>query len=529
MTTPANTTVPDTSLTFLSKAYSGDKLTFNRGIEREALRVDASGKLALTPHPLFLGSKLTHPTITTDFSESQLELITPVAHSADQALTLLNDVHRFVYSGLNDEVLWSASMPCVLRDDPNIPLAQYGTSNLGRLKTTYRNGLSTRYGRAMQTICAIHYNFSVDKSFWQHLAVLENQTHDKHYRSRRYFDLMRNFRRLSWLPVYLFGASPAVCKSFVQGRQHQLQEFDAGSLYHQNATSLRNGDLGYQSETQAGMLNVCYNSLENYVSTIASAIGTPHAHYQKLGVKRDDQYLQVSGNILQSEAEFYTTIRAKCVPPKGENFLKVLKEDGVEYIEVRLLDVNPYLPLGIDASQIHFLDALLLYCLLTASPDHDDQLCASVSNNVRAVVYNGQDTRTLLNDMGRDRNLKSWGTEILDGVMGVARWLDRVNGVEVYQRSVAAQQAKVTDSGLIPSSRIIEDMRADAKSFGRFAMAQSLAHKASFQQQVLSRAELSYFQELAAKSVRDQALLESQPGPTFDVYLKSLLAAYKAL
>lgn len=529
MTTPSNNSSLDASLTFLRKAYTGNKLTFNRGIEREALRVDPTGKLAQTPHPLFLGSKLTHPTITTDFSESQLELITPVAHSADEALTLLNDVHRFVYSGLKDEVLWSASMPCVLKDDPHIPLAQYGNSNLGRLKTTYRSGLSTRYGRAMQTICAIHYNFSVDKSLWEHLAFLEKQTPDRHYRSKRYFDLMRNFRRLSWLPVYLFGASPAVCKSFVQGRQHQLHEFDAGSLYQENATSLRNGDLGYQSETQAGMVKVCYNSLDNYVSTIASAIGTPHEQYQKLGVKKDDQYLQVSGNILQSEAEFYTTIRAKCVPPKGENFLKVLKADGVEYIEVRLLDVNPYLPLGIDATQIHFLDALLMYCLLTNSPDHDDQLCASVSNNVRAVVYNGQDTTTLVNDMGRDRSIKSWGTEVLDGVMQVAQWLDSVNGVDVYQRSVTVQQAKVADAGLIPSARIIEDMRADTKPFSRFAMDQSLVHKAEFQQQTLSPAELSYFQELAAQSVRDHALIESQPGPTFDAYLASMLATYKEL
>ena len=517
------------SLTFLGKAYAEGPLEFNRGIEREALRVDAAGNLAQTPHPEFLGSKLTHPTITTDFSESQVELITPVAKTADAALSLLNDVHRYVYSGLGEESLWSASMPCALGDDQSIPLAQYGPSNLGRLKTTYRHGLSNRYGRAMQTICAIHYNFSVDASLWQHLAHLEKQTNDKHYRSRRYFDLMRNFRRLSWLPVYLFGASPAVCKSFVKGRKHALHDFDADSLFLEKATSLRNGDLGYQSETQAGMLDVCYNSLDNYIGTLAKAICTPHEIYQKLGVKHGQEYLQVSGNILQSEAEFYTTIRAKCVPPKGANFLTTLKAEGVEYIEVRLLDVNPYLPLGIDETQIHFLDAFLLYCLLTASPEHDPALCASVSSNLRAVVHNGQDTSTSIENLGQQQSIKTWGQAVLLDVMHVARWLDKTNGVDVYAASVSAQQAKLMDSGKIPSARIIADMRAESSSFFRFAMNQSQAHKAEFERQGLSQTELTYFQALSEKSLREQAQIEATPGPSFDDYLAAMLKTYKSL
>ena len=517
------------SLTFLSKAYADGPLEFNRGIEREALRVDAAGKLAQTPHPTFLGSKLTHPTITTDFSESQVELITPVAKTADAALAMLNDVHRYVYSGLGDETLWSASMPCVLGEEQSIPLAQYGPSNIGRLKTAYRQGLGNRYGRAMQTICAIHYNFSVDPSLWQHLSHLEKQTNDKHYRSQRYFDLMRNFRRLSWLPIYLFGASPAACKSFVKGRKHSLQDFDADSLFLENATSLRNGDLGYQSETQAGMLDVCYNSLDNYIGTLAKAICTPHEIYQRLGVKHDQQYLQVSGNILQSEAEFYTTIRAKCVPPKGANFLATLKDEGVEYIEVRLLDVNPYLPLGINETEIHFLDVFLLYCLLIASPEHDPALCASVTSNLRAVVHNGQDTSTIIDNLGQQQSIKAWGQTVLADLMHVAQWLDKTNGVDVYATSVGAQQAKLADSGKIPSARIIEDMRAEPMPFFRFAMNQSQAHKAEFKRQALSQTELAYFQALSETSRREQAKIEATPGPNFDAYLEAMLKTYQSL
>ena len=147
-------------------------LRFNRGLERETLRVDSSGQLAVTPHPGFLGSKLCHPMITTDFSESQLELITPVQHSASDALNQLNDIHRFIYSGLDGEILWPASMPCTLPPSNEIPLAQYGSSNLAKLKNTYRSGLGNRYGRTMQTICAIHYNFSFPDNFWPVLATL---------------------------------------------------------------------------------------------------------------------------------------------------------------------------------------------------------------------------------------------------------------------------------------------------------------------------------------------------------------------
>ena len=222
----------------LDKASAAELLTFNRGIEREALRVSPAGSLAQTPHPAAFGSKLTHPKVTTDFSEAQLELITPVVRSTRAAIDDLDQIHRYLYKELGDELLWSASMPCVLENDDVIPLAYYGTSNLGRLKTTYRSGLGYRYGRAMQTICAVHYNFSFADSFWQWLKSAENSDEsDKDYTTRRYFDLMRNFRRWSWLLTYLFGASPAVCNSFVQQREHELIRFDEGTFYLPHATS----------------------------------------------------------------------------------------------------------------------------------------------------------------------------------------------------------------------------------------------------------------------------------------------------
>jgi len=168
-----------------------------RGIEKESLRARPDGTLALTPHPPGLGSPLTHGYITTDFSESQLELITGAHETAERCLAELTDIHQFVYRVLDDggragrdaETLWCSSMPCALPSDEEIPVGRYGASNVGRMKTVYRIGLSHRYGRRMQTISGIHYNFSFPGAT-----------------SEQYFALIRNFRRHSWLPLYLFGA-----------------------------------------------------------------------------------------------------------------------------------------------------------------------------------------------------------------------------------------------------------------------------------------------------------------------------------
>ena len=236
-------------------------LGMRRGIEKESLRAQASGALALTPHPAALGSALTHPSITTDFSESQVELVTGVHASVDAALDELTQIHQFTYRTLKsvgDEMLWVSSMPCGLPTDENIPVARFGSSNVGRAKSVYRLGLSHRYGRRMQTISGIHYN-------WSFPGVTNAQ----------YFGLIRNFRRQAFLLLYLFGASPAVCSTFVAGRQHELQTLNGGTMYMPNGTSLRMGRLGYQSDAQAS-LAVSYNSLEGYGASLQDALTRPY-------------------------------------------------------------------------------------------------------------------------------------------------------------------------------------------------------------------------------------------------------------
>jgi glutamate--cysteine ligase len=515
------------TLQLLAK-FDSASLRFNRGIERETLRVDPQGNLSLKPHPAFLGSKLSHPSVTTDFSESQLELITPVSVSVSETLETLSDTHRYIYSGLQDELLWSSSMPCVLPEDDKIPLAYYGDSNLGQLKTTYRNGLGNRYGRSMQTICAVHYNFSFTEGFWQTLAEQEGRSNTANYRTNRYFDVMRNFRRFSWLPIYLLGASPAVCDSFVNGKQHNLDELGNNSLYLENATSLRNGDLGYQSDAQSSILNICYNSLDNYVEKIASAVATPYAGYESLQ-SNSNLLPQLNDSILQSEAEFYTTIRAKCVPEKGSNFLQALKDDGVEYIEVRLLDVDPYEPAGISEASIKFLDTLLLYCLLTESPKHDTTLCSSVTENVAKTVRTGRQTSTLLSDQGTQRELGVWGQEILSQLKPIAEMLDKNVAGSSHIDALNLQSAKLLDSTKTPSGKIMQDMNVQDISYLRFAMNQSIAHRDHFQQTPLSKSELARFEEMARLSLQQHQATEAETQLPFERYLADIQAEYLPL
>ncbi len=345
-----------------------------RGIEKESLRVRPDGRLATTPHSASLGAALTHPHITTDFSESQLELITGVHASAEACLAELTAIHQVVYRAIGNEVLWCASMPCRLPADDAIPIGRYGSSNVGRAKSVYRMGLAHRYGRRMQTISGIHYNFSLPDAAG----------------TDAYFALIRNFRRHSWLLLYLFGASPAVCSSFVAGRNHELVRLSDDTHHLPYATSLRMGRLGYQSDAQS-RLAVSYNSLQSYGASLQEALTRPYPPYEAIGIRDGDDYRQLAVSLLQIENEFYGTIRPKRVIRPGERPLHALRERGVEYVEVRLMDLDPFFAVGITAGTMHFLDTFLLHCLLRDSPPDTPQEIAALGRNQQRVAARGRE------------------------------------------------------------------------------------------------------------------------------------------
>lgn len=494
--------------------------SFNRGIERESLRVNGNGELALTPHPAALGAKLTHPCITTDFCESQLELITPVFQTVDEVLDDLERIHSFVHHSLSDELLWPASMPCRLPSENDIPLADYGRSNIALQKKTYRSGLGVRYGRSMQTISAVHYNFSPVDALFTQLATLAQVEDTAGFRNRRYFGMMRNFRELSWLPVYLFGASPAVASSFVKADAHpSLVRFDNQTLFCTHATSLRNGSLGYQSDTQNGLMDVCYNGIDSYISALVHGITTEHEPYARLNTD-PAKIIQLNSSLIQSEAEFYTTIRAKCVPRTGENFLRALSR-GVGYVEVRLLDLNPFAVLGIDADAVCFLDLLLLHCLLSESPDHPPERCRAVANNLQAVVWEGRKDPAgmhLLTPNGHT-SLASWGIEVL---AALEPWAEQLG--DRYVTSLQRQREKLQQTALTPSAEMLTRMRDQRMSF--LELGTELAQQQHLEIPRLDAVTMRDFEASAKQSLDALARRESTPEPPFREFLADLNNEY---
>lgn len=518
--------------TFAEPANNASLRGILRGLEKESLRVTPEGTLAQTDHPHALGSALTHPHITTDYSEALLEFITEPFADVEPLLEQLDNIHRFTYQQLatNRERLWPASMPCILGSDAEIPVARYGSSNSGQMKTVYRVGLGHRYGRSMQTIAGIHYNFSLPDEFWQ---VLQTQTGNQQslqdFKTERYFGLIRNFRRNFWLLIYLFGASPAVCSSFVKQREHKLQPFPAAdkTLYLPYATSLRMGDLGYQSDAQQTLV-VNYNNLGDYLKTLCGAITQSHPAYAQIGVKDSaGNYQQLNTSLLQIENEFYSSIRPKRTTGRGETALQALRLRGVEYVEVRCVDLNPYEPLGISIEQMQVMDAFLLYCLLSDSPATDEREFHQVQENQARIVSSGRDPALELLRGDSSLSMRSWAQEILEGSSACAALLDQAKGGDAYRQAVTRQFAKIDNADLTPSARVLHDMSEAQQSFYALTLAQAEQHRAYFAMRPLSADKLAEFAKLSEHSLQAQVELEAAQQISFDQHLENYYAQYR--
>lgn len=487
-----------------------------RGIEKESLRVRPDGALASDPHPVGLGSALSHPHITTDFSEAQLELITGVHTDVEACLEELTKIHHVVYRNIGDQMMWCASMPCGLPADNAIPIGRYGDSNVGRAKTVYRIGLSHRYGRRMQTISGIHYNFSLPELREPNVA---------------YFSLIRNFRRNSWMLLYLFGASPAVCTSFVEGRKHELVELRQGTLYRPGATSLRMGPLGYQSDAQAS-LAVSYNGLDSYGASLQDALTRVYPPYEAIGIREPlvqgngvESYRQLATSLLQIENEFYGTIRPKRVIRQAERPLHALRERGVEYVEVRLMDLDPFEPVGINARTIRLLDLFLLHCLLSDSPPDTPSEIAANARNQHRVAARGREPGLRLELEGKEVSLTTWGKRILAGCEPIAEALDSAHGGSAYLDALSAALSTLDAPSSLPSSRVLQAMADDYEnSYVRFVLGQSSRHLATFGDTSISAAEATRFAKMAEDSISEQRQIEASDSLPFEVYRQRYLS-----
>ncbi|RTZ45762.1 glutamate--cysteine ligase [Candidimonas sp. SYP-B2681] len=497
-----------------------------RGIEKEGLRVDEQGTLAKTPHPPALGSALTNSRITTDYSESLLELITGTHDSIESLHEELEVTHRFVAQQLQHELVWNQSMPALLPSEADIPVAWYGTSNSGMLKHVYRRGLAERYGKAMQCIAGVHYNFSLPDTFWDLTGITGNSPEDQ--RSKGYLALIRNFTRHSWLLMYLFGASPAVSKSFMQRiDEHSLHEFDADTLYLPYATSLRMSDLGYQNKAQSD-LQLCYNDLETFLTRLYGAVTTPWPEYEKIGTHRNGEWIQLNTNILQIENEFYSNIRPKRTTGRGERPATALAERGVQYIEVRCLDIDPTSPVGISTDTSRFMDAFLLFCAVEESAMFPNNgYCRDSHDNFGLVVKEGRKPGLVLVKQNKPISLAEWGKELLQRLIPYADLLDTVHGGDHYARAISAQNIKLHDSDQTPSAQLLQQMRDEGLSLHDYSLKQSSQHRDALRAQSLSASTLEQYKQIVHRSVTDQKRLEDSDSEDFSSYVARFHAALR--
>ena len=497
-----------------------------RGVEKEALRVTSDGYLAQTPHPEGLGSALTNRFITTDFSEALLEFVTPALGSTWEALQVVCDIHQFTYRHLGDELLWCASMPCRIPADADIPLARYGNSNVGRMKTIYRRGLGHRYGRSMQTIAGVHFNYSLPESFWPvYQEILGEEASDSEFRSKHYLGLVRNFRRYGWIILYLFGASPALCKSFGGGKELSMPELNKETYYEPFGTSLRMSDLGYNNQTQAG-ISISLNRLDEYIRDLSEAIRTPEPAYEEIGVIRDGEYQQLSTNKLQIENEYYSPIRPKRVAQSGERPTAALRRGGIEYVEIRSLDISVSDPAGINQNTMRFIEAFLIYCLLEESPPFDPESFAEALQNQSLTAKRGREPGLLLRRHGKPVDLQDWAGEVVDKVAAIAELIDRQEDDGSYRDAVSLAASQVREPESTPSARLLQELYDSDCSFFEFALDVARRDKAYFSSIAPMPPERAQqIEREALESVQRQHDIEAADEISFEEYLARYFAS----
>ncbi|MBV1910775.1 MAG: glutamate--cysteine ligase [Kangiellaceae bacterium] len=499
----------------LSPLFSGIK----RGIEKESLRIRPDGYLSQESHPYELGSTLTNPYITTDYSEALPEFITQATSDREKPLQQLYEIHQFSYQYLGDEILWSASMPCVMGEEKDIPIARYGSSNSAKMKEVYREGLGHRYGRFMQTIAGVHYNFSLPDDFWKALYEIEkSELSLQDFISMKYMGMIRNYLRYSWLIPLFYGASPALCESFLQGKNIDLEELVPGTRYGHYATSLRMSDLGYQNKVQS-KLNVGYNCLESYIEALEKAIRTEDPYYRDIGVKKEGEYQQLNANILQIENEFYGSIRPKRVAVSGERPTKALKENGIEYIEVRALDINPFSPIGLDSSQIAFLDSFLLCSLFAKSEPISAREMGENTDNFDRVVLKGRHPDLCITVENNCVPLAEIADDILQEIMPFAEMLDQSYSSTEHSTVIETLRLQLTNLDETYSGRIVKEIEEKRQGFFPYAMALSEQHKKEFVENPLPQDKLKDYMKVAENSHQKTIDVEAIDQISFEAFL----------
>ena len=386
----------------LSKLSLDEMLSGSFGIEWESLRARGDGELALTPHPELFGDKLKNPLVTTDFSESQIEIITPTFNTIDETFDTFSLIADLVNASLPyDEYLWFQSIPCILPYGDQIPIAQY--SGEGKSSQRYREDLAKKYGLKKQMISGIHFNFSFSDEFLKKIYELEESPLTfKEFKNNVYLKIARNYLRYCWLIIYLTGCSIGSHNTFSKDCIRLMDaEDDYGSFYSTKGPSFRNSSCGYKNLKE---LLPSYESVDAFVNDINSFIE--------------------NGDLSEAK-ELYTQIRLK--PKNPQDLLNSLKNDGIEYIEVRTLDVNPFYQCGLIRQDMKFLHLFLIYMFIKDETDYADWQREAKINEENTAEKAYVDSMRLLRD-GKEVTLKSWASEIINEMYGMCE----VMGVDEF-------------------------------------------------------------------------------------------------
>ena len=377
----------------------------------------------------------------------------------------------------------------------------------------------------MQTIAGIHFNYSLPEEFWPHYqAMLGDDGDALAFRSAQYLALIRNFRRFGWLILYLFGASPAMCKSFGGGEDLDMPELGQDTWYAPYGTSLRMSDLGYNNQNQS-RINISLNDLDHYIDDLQTAIRTPEPDYEKIGVIVDGKYRQLSANQLQIENEFYSPVRPKRVARSGERPTAALRRGGIEYVEIRSLDISVDDPAGINQNTMRFMEAFLIYCLLEESPPFDDAALEETRRNQSHTAREGRDPACRLLRDGAEVSLRDWGHEILDKVKNIAAAIDRTEATDCYVQAVTGLAELVDDPAQTPSARLLREVQEEHNSFFEYAISMARSHRDYFASITpMSEQRHEEFQQEAQSSLERQREIEATDSITFEEYLANYYA-----
>ena len=502
-----------------------DVKSIKRGIEKESLRISPEGSISATKHPQKLGSALTNSFITTDFSEALLELVTPTFNDAQECLNFLTDLHSFVYKSIDKELLWPMSMPCSIHSNEEVVIGNYGNSNSGMMKSIYRKGLSHRYGSRMQSIAGIHYNFSFSDEFFKKIVSFKGLANEsfKDIKNKTYLGMARNFKRYEWLFFLLFGASPAFSDTFTNKNLDKFEKLTKGSYFQKHATSLRMSDLGYISEIQDN-LNISINSIEKYTQDLKNALTKPHVDYENIGEFLKGERIQLNTSVIQIENEYYSTIRPKRVCPSGERPINVLRTRGIEYLELRCVDLDPFSPIGIQRDQLDFLDMLLIFCLTKESPLMNKKETELLKENHKKIINCGRKPDLSIHSQDKETLVRDLAKALLEDLHEIAEeasselFQEKEN---LWKKSIEIQNEKVEDLNLTASGMVLERLTGNNLSHEELGMEIANNNVVFFEEYHNSREDK--FEEEASSSREKLKKIESEKNITFEKYLAEFL------